>query len=432
MTAQLRTYKERLKTLSELIVVAQKPIRILDAIKWLPETDEKILKSKFKDIPKIDKAYYEQYSLGMNPEKKVEEFDQIIAKIKLELGEGDALGQYMVTMCEEYKDVVHMLKARGTKDFYKYSKKLYGSPKETFADDQTTVKELALVMYDILSRINDTMLGHSYPKTLTSEKVVDTLNKRFAEYFTEDHVTSVLSDGIVADAAAGADKVKINHGSFFSERDVQILEVHEGWVHVGTTINGANQHIIKCLSKGTPRTTPTQEGLAVLMEVFTFSTYPRRARKINHRVLGIDKAEDGADFMDLVEFFRTEGHTEEDCLQSAKRIVRGGMMNGGAPFTKDISYIKGFIENYNFIRAAMKAGRPELIPFLFVGKVTVRDVPIFYKKFKEGIIDLPRYLPPQFKDLNGVAVWMSFSNVFNMINMKKVQESFASLFEESR
>ena len=38
------------------------------------------------------------------------------------------------------------------------------------------------------------------------------------------------------------------------------------------------------------------------------------------------------------------------------------------------------------------------------------------------------YLPPQFKDLNGVAVWMSFSNVFNMIDMNKVQEHFSKIF----
>ncbi|HUP58460.1 MAG TPA: tyrosine/phenylalanine carboxypeptidase domain-containing protein, partial [Bdellovibrionota bacterium] len=148
----------------------------------------------------------------------------------------------------------------------------------------------------------------------------------------------------------------------------------------------------------------------------------------NDRILGIDKAEDGANILELIEFYRTEGYDEEESLTNAKRVFRGGVLQGGAPFTKDISYCRGFIENYNFMRAAIRAGRPYLIPFLFVGKIHVDDVPLLYQKYKEGIIDAPRYLPPQFKDLNGVAVWMSFSSFLNQIDLKSIQEHYNKLF----
>ena len=59
----------------------------------------------------------------------------------------------------------------------------------------------------------------------------------------------------------------MNARSQFSERDLQVLEVHEGWVHVGTTLNGMNQPVCTFLSKGPPSSTITQEGLAILMEV---------------------------------------------------------------------------------------------------------------------------------------------------------------------
>jgi uncharacterized protein (TIGR02421 family) len=322
-----------------------------------------------------------------------------------------------------------MLMARGTKEFHEYSKKLYGSPKDTFRDDKTTINDLAHVMYGILSVLEDDVLGiGEYPEDVSAEEAVKTLNKRFENYFTDNPVRAKISDGILADAAAGSDTVKIKESAMFTRRDIDILEVHEGWVHVGTTMNGSNQHVCRFLSKGPPRTAPTQEGLAILMEIFSFVTYPRRARKINDRVLGIDKAEDGANLLELIEFYRTEGYDEADCIGNVKRVYRGGLVGGGAPFTKDIAYIKGFIENYNFIRAAMKAGKPEYIPYLFVGKVHSSDVPLWYRKHKEGVVDPPKYLPPQFKDMNGVAVWMSFSNVLNMIDMKKVQEYFSKIF----
>ena len=166
------------------------------------------------------------------------------------------------------------------------------------------------------------------------------------------------------------------------------------------------------------------------MEIFTFRSYPGRARRINNRILAIDKAEDGASMLDIFEFYRTEGFNEEECFYQAKRVFRGGLVDGGGPFTKDISYCKGFVENYNFMRAAIRAGKPELIPFLFAGKMNLEDVPLLYQKYQEGVIDAPYYLPPQFKDMNGIAVWMSFSSFLNMIDLKKVQEHYDRLFSK--
>lgn len=422
------TYKEKLKRLSDMVVDAQKPIRILDAIKWNPSFDEQLRKSKFKEMPKIDKDYYESLPLNFDPQKKIEEFEQILQEVKTQLGEEDELGKMIAVNCREYQEVVRLLMARGTKDFYEHSKKLYGSPKDTFRDEKTTINDLAHVMYQILSILDDNILGPEYPEDVSAEETVKALNRRFENYFTDNPVRAKLSDGIMADAAAGSDTVKIKEGAMFSRRDIQILEVHEGWVHVGTTLNGLNQHICKFIAKGPPRTAPTQEGLAVIMEIFSFVTYPRRARAINDRVLGIDKVEDGANLLELLEFYRTEGYAEGDALNNCKRVFRGGSIEGRAPFTKDIAYVKGFIENYNFMRAAMKAGKPEYIPYLFAGKVHSSDVPLWYRMHKEGILDAPKYLPTQFRDLNGVAVWMSFSNVLNQIDMKKVQEYFSKIF----
>jgi uncharacterized protein (TIGR02421 family) len=279
--------------------------------------------------------------------------------------------------------------------------------------------------------MGDSAAGRPHPEDVSAKEVVQILNERFKTYFTDDPVRARMSDGIVADAAAGSDFVKIKEGSMFSRRDIDILEVHEGWVHVGTTQNGKSQPVAKWLSKGPPRCASTQEGLAVIMEIFSFRSYPRRAKSINDRILGIDKVEDGADILQLIEFYRTEGYSEEDALTSVKRVFRGGTLEGGTPFTKDIAYCKGFIENYNFMRAAIQAGHPYLIPFLFVGKIHSDDIPLLYQKYKEGIVEAPRYLPPQFADLDGVAVWMSFSSFLNQIDMKRVRAHYEKIFENA-
>lgn len=423
------TYKEKLKRLSERVVDLQRPIRILDAIKWDAATEKELWKSDFKELPKLDADYYRQIDLGYDPIKKEEEFKSLMDDIDRDLGAEDELGCLLKTMCEQYIDVIQMIQNRGTKKFWEYSRKLYGSPKDKFFDDKNTISDLGQLLYSILTKIDDEALGSDFPEDIPAEKVVKELNHRFKNYFLEDPVRAKLSDGIVADAAAGSDVVKIKEGSMFSSRDIDILEVHEGWVHVGTTQNGQRQHVAQWLSKGPPRCSATQEGLAVIMEIFTFRTYPRRARHINDRILGIDKVEDGADFVELMEFYRTEGYSEQDSFNNAKRVFRGGVLTGGAPFTKDISYCRGFIENYNFMRTAIRAGHAHIVPFLFAGKLHVDDVPLLYRKYKEGIIDPPRYMPPQFRDMNGIAVWMSFSNFFNKVDLKRIQEHYDKLFK---
>ena len=423
-------YKDKLRILSERLVEIQKPIRILDAIKWNRKVELDFFATNDQQMPKIDKAYYDGISLGFQPALKLQELMQLISDIELQLGPSDDLSPLLIKMCEQYMDVVNMLEARGTKKFGEISKKLYGSPKDPFYEDGGTLLMQGQMLYTILSSLEAKSLGQEYPKNISAEDGVKILQERFSKGSLKDRIEIKLSDGIVADAAAGSDVIKIKTGTMLSSKDIDIFEVHEGWVHVATTANGKNQSTAKWLAKGPPRCTATQEGLAFLMEIITFSTYPRRARRVNDRILGVDMAENGANFLQLFEFYLSEKYDKHEAFQNSMRVFRGGPLDGGAPFTKDISYCRGFIENYNFIRTAIREGYPELIPFLYVGKISVDDVPLLYQKYQEGIVDAPKYLPPQFADLNGLAVWMGFSNFLNTVDLKKVQEHYRSLFKK--
>ncbi|MBX7231154.1 MAG: flavohemoglobin expression-modulating QEGLA motif protein [Bdellovibrionales bacterium] len=422
------TYKEQIKQFSEQLIEIQRPIRILNSIKVNMSIVAEFQSNKYKQPPALNEEYYQKIPLGFDPEVKTKELYELKQSILLKLGSKDELGQLLIRMVEQYLITVEMLKNRGTVRFYECSKRLYGSPKDKFIEDKNRVIDMAHMLYEILCGVDASLSQQNFSENLTAQDVVNELNLRFSGYFGEGTVEAKISDGIIADAAAGGDTVKIREGAMFASREIDIYEVHEGWVHVGTTMNGRRQPVSKFLSIGPPHCASTQEGLAVIMEIFTFRSYPRRAKQINDRIICIDKAEDGANLLDIIEYFRTEGYSEKDCMTNALRVFRGGNVLGGAPFTKDISYCKGFVENYNFFRTAIRANKPQLIPFIFIGKLHVDDIPLLYSKHREGLVDQPIFLPPQFKDLHGLAVWMSFSSFFNRVDLVSVQTHYNGLF----
>jgi uncharacterized protein (TIGR02421 family) len=236
----------------------------------------------------------------------------------------------------------------------------------------------------------------------------------------------IESDGIVADAAAGSDYIKLRKNALFSERDLRGLEAHEGWVHVGTTLNGRQQPICTFLSKGTPSATITQEGLAVFIEVVSFNSHPVRLRRIADRIRAIHLAEHGATFMDIFELLCGEGRSREEAYTAAVRVFRGSTPDGG-PFTKDLAYSKGFVLVYNFIRLAVRRGRLDRIPLLFCGKLAIEDMGAIAQLVDEGLVVGPAYLPPPLVDLNALTAWMVYSNFLNRLDLVQIDADFAPI-----
>lgn len=407
--------------ISQRIISAQKPIRILDAIKWDESVSVEFRRRKFKSFPKLGAEFYAKHPLPFDAEKKIAEFASIREDIKRKIAP-HVVADILERNCAQYEDVVRMLMARGTQDFYKFSKKLFGSAHDPFADRQTTVSQLGVMMGEIFSSLAKSDLGVCYIKNVSDEAMVQELNQRLGRYFGANAVIVKLDDGILSDAAAGSDYIKIRRGAMFSSRDIDIFEVHEGWVHVGTTMNGHAQPYCRWLAKGPPCTTAIQEGLAFLMEVFSFVCLPERGQRINNRLIACDMAESGANFLEVMEYFKSQGIGEEEAFKNTQRVFRGGVLDGGAPFTKDISYCKGFVMTYNYLRGLVRIGKPELIPFLFSGKVALEDVPILYEISEQGLLDRPKYLPRQFSDLNGLSVWMAFSNFLNKMSVETLNQ----------
>jgi len=69
MTIQEK-YRLHLKSLSDELLTLQKPIRILDAIKWPRHLQAEFLAKGGRELPAIGQHFYETLPLGFDPRNK--------------------------------------------------------------------------------------------------------------------------------------------------------------------------------------------------------------------------------------------------------------------------------------------------------------------------------------------------------------------------
>lgn len=201
-------------------------------------------------------------------------------------------------------------------------------------------------------------------------------------------------------------------------------------MHTATVLNGRRQPRLRSLALGAPRTTPTQEGIAVLGELVTNATDITRLRRVALRVLAVQQALDGADFIDVFKFFLEAGQSEEESVRSAQRIFRGGAVKDGIVFTKDAVYLSGLFEVHTFLRVANRDRRPELVANLFAGRLTLADALRLAPLFESGWLEPPRYMPPWARDLRRLAALMAYCAFVSNIRLERVDLSRAIEFEE--
>ena len=381
-----------------------------------------------RELPQVDESYYAARPLPFDPKVKRRELEDLDREIQRQLGEFNPIGVMMSRMCREYVTVVKMLAARGTPEFSRFSSELYGSAHDVFSAGQPNLADFGEMLSSALKNIARESALAEEPRDIPAVDAVGILQERFSKMFPfpEHPVNVKLSDGILADAAAGSDYIKLRADAKFNERDLRLLEVHEGWVHLGTTLNGLMQPVCTFLGKGPPSATVTQEGLAVFMETLALASYPARLLKITSRIRAIAMAESGADFLEVYRFFLDQGFEETDSFQYAARVFRGSTPTAG-PFTKDISYSKGFVLIYNFISLVVQKGLLDRIPLLFVGKATLKDMRTLNQAIQEGLVEPPRYLPPPFADLNSLSAWICYSNFLRKLDLQRIEADYVNL-----
>lgn len=420
---------EEAHRLSEALVAAQKPIRILNSIKWTDEVEHYFLASGAGSQPDVDADWYRaNRPLKFDPVEKRAELGDLLADIANTLG-SSPMGRLLTERVGEYLRVVELLEARGSTQFAAVSAELYGDVDDALHHGGPTLAALGDVLDEALANISNSRWEPPEDREHDAAAAVDLLTERLAPVCGLDEIVVKLDDGIVSDAAAGSTYIKLREDATFSERALRVLEVHEGWVHVATGLNGRAQPVATFLAKGTPSTTITQEGLAVFTEITTLSSSPTRLRKISRRMQAIAMADEGATFLDVYRWFGDHGLDHDDAWAASVRVFRGSLPTLG-PFTKDLVYSRGFLEVYNLIRLAVGNGDIDLLPLLFVGKISVHELGLIKTLHDDGVIVDPPTLPPSMSDVTALASWMAMSNLLNRVDVTAMEVELGAAFEE--
>jgi len=376
-------------------------IRVLAALAWPIETEKRFL----------DRWRAGKPELPAPPTQPQDHADTIAAldDILQQLDRGHPVGDWLYRTAWSYRVAARMLASIGTPRFTECSALLYGHPSTRYRSQTTTTAQSAAQMLSI----TDQLLGSQYvPRIAYDIPAPDfsvMLRARIEPFFTDDPVSVVLDTELASKAAAGSKVIRLRADALFSQLDLDQLVEHEAFIHAGTLLNGKHQPWLRCLGSGAPRTTRTQEGLATFAEIITGAMDINRLRRLALRVVRLQEALEGADFIDIFKAFLAAGQSEEDSYRSAARIFRGGDVRGRICFTKDGAYLEGLLLVTAFIKRALHENRAETLRLVFCGRVDLGDLATLAPYRASGLIAPPRYVPPWAQHPERVLATLAFT-----------------------
>ena len=409
---------ERLIAAAQLLRKAEKPVRVLRAVAWGPEVAERFFAAGAKELPKVSYT-----PLNAAP------VHECLAAARTKI-DGDGPVQQWLRRCADVIAVgADMLAGIGTKQFHVKSVQLYGSPQADLLQCDVRPLDLARMLDYVLGSFHnlEINLDAKDARTLTAAQLGARMGAILNRHFGDQAPKIEILDHLSSNALAGARYIRLRKDAAFSDRDISQLVQHEAFVHIATSLNGAAQTSFPFLGAGHPGTTRTQEGLAVFAELISGAMDPSRMLRLADRVLAIQMAMDGADFLELYEFFRARTHDDFSAFENARRIVRGGMVEGGAPFTKDSVYLEGLVRVHNFLRIAVQETRVDTIRLLFAGKMDIEDMPAITTLAAHGLCVFPQFLPPWARDLRFLVSYIAYSAFLNRMNLERVRDHYRDL-----
>jgi len=399
--------REYLRSISDEILHAQKPLKVLRAINWGPKVHERFFKHGARELPRP-----EYPPLGFAPEAVAREFGRIRRRIRGR----NPVEELLRTKCDEYASLARMLGARGTRRFYELSRRLYGDPRDRFPDHNADNLAIAR-LWAARPRARDE------DPTFTAEeaagRVADLCNPLLG-----GHVRVLVKARLTANAAAGATRITLRKGARFSERQVRALAHHEGLWHVLTSLNGFRQPLLPVLGVGLPGATESQEGGGIVAEFLTGNITDERYIELGERTIAIDMAARGADFLEVYRYLLAR-FPPQKAAQMSERVFRGGVLEGGAPFTKDAAYQRGYCRTFNFLRAAVEQRDLDLVRAFLAGKMRVDDAELVRDLIDEGLCVGPTYLPEWFIDVDRLNATCTHSVTMNRFSLPSVSRYYA-------
>ena len=399
--------KERFCQISSILYSASQPIRILSHLEWNRDIKRQFFADKAKELPKVN---YPQF----DPSKTLVLVNQARSLLR-----NTDIDNWLERVSIKLEYAALMMASAGTQKFYEFSETLYGKPTNPFADGKSTPLELANTFDKQISSYATYDLGAPPPMCYLASDIAQQMQAAVVKMFGDEAPKVEIVDELSANALANPKLIRIRKTACFTDLDAQQLISHEAHIHVATSINGLNQPYLKILAAGHPGTTKTQEGLAIFSEYITNSIDLDRLRRLADRILAIQMAIEGADFIDVYHYFLGRIGSESQAYENSRRVFRGGVLTGGAPFTKDGVYLEGFIRVHNFLKAIAANGRADCLKLLFCGKMDIEDIPVLYKLEEMGLCKPAKYLPPWVKDVRYLLAYLTCSEFLNKMDMTK-------------
>jgi uncharacterized protein (TIGR02421 family) len=398
--------------LDRRLVAAVRPIRILEALSWpVPAQFEFLGAWRVGRIHMPHVEYARQDWTGVRAE-----LDAIDAR----LDPNHPLGRYLKLSTESWRVATLMLDEIGTTGVTAHSIRLYGRPGNQLPGDGPTNLEAARHFINLSDELDQELRDYEPGFVLSAEQVQEDLQQQIDAFMGPGQVSVELDPNLISKAAAGSTRLRLRTNTGFSDYDRNQLLMHEFFVHTVTGLNGREQPVLGSLARGSPRTTATQEGLATLSEMMSGSMDIERMKRISLRIVAIDMALHGADFVEVFKFFIGEGQSDVDSFASAQRIFRGVPVTGGGAFTKDTVYLHGLLSVHTFFRWCLRHRKLGLARQLFAGKMALEDVFNFESSHDAGTIASAKFLPPWIQRANGLAGMLAFSLFVNRIRLDNV------------
>jgi len=406
---------QELAALDRRLVQAAKPIRLLSAVSWPARVQTEFLerwRHGRVSLPHVEYARAD-YSGTRDEIEAVQQAAHVY---------GDhPVADYIWRTAESLDVTTRLLDAVGTAEVTEHSIRLFGKPGDLLPGSEVHNIDAARHFITLAEELSQELASQEADYCLSAEVLQQELQEQITRFFVHHKVRVEIDPNLMAKAAAGPTRIRLRSATAFSEYDRHQLLEHEAFVHSLTALNGREQVNLPTLGINAPRITATQEGLATFAELITGAIDIGRMKRISMRIIAIDMALKGADFIDVFKYFLGSGQTEADSFTSTQRVFRGVPLVGGAAFTKDTVYLHGLLSVHTFFRWALKNSRLKLIRYLFAGKLALHDVIALEPYFDSGWLKPPLYIPHWISRANGLAGMLAFSLFANRIRLDRVQ-----------
>lgn len=412
--------RDRIRQAARLLYQASLKVRVLKRLEWPPNVKATFFAAGARELPRVEYAVFD-------PEPVL----AAVGESRRFIHRDGVVDEWLARQADALERSARMLAARGTAEFFEHARQLYGEPTAPLRLFPKTPLELAGSVHSVIEHLTHVAIDIAPPIHHDAASVARDIERAVRAHFKDAGPKVELVDTLSANAVATAGCIRIRRDARFTDRDASQLLNHEAYIHCATSLNGAAQHDLPILGAGHPGTTRTQEGLAVFAEIISGSMELVRMRRLADRVFAVQMAIDGADFLDVYRFFLERAGDSDQAFENSRRVFRGGVVTGGAPFTKDVVYLFGLLSVGNAIRACFATGRSDCLQLLFCGKLDIADLPALCELYAMGLLRPPRFLPPWIQDPRYLLALLTYSSFMNRMDLAPLERFAARLLADA-